>query len=196
MERRLVLTSATLMFKRAGNVLLFSLFSNALFLAVHREAMPYTKNSTNVLRYIEHWLGMLWMLVLLINDGESFQDQKTDSLYNHVGWVLLALTFTVITSVTYFNWRSFLSDKDCPQDNVRVAHDGICTTSTPHQDRADLVGGPNQVSVIALFEHRNPLRSNPRRTVTWAETNPTEAGASEVRAFSNDLASPGLLLNI
>jgi hypothetical protein len=70
--RRLCLTSATFLFEGSQKLLFFGILVTSSCLVVHREVHPYLEPSLNVIKYFEHWLTMLCLVVLLGRDAEMF----------------------------------------------------------------------------------------------------------------------------
>jgi hypothetical protein len=70
--RRLCLTSATFLFEGSQKLLFFGILVTSSCLVVHREVHPYLEPSLNVIKYFEHWLTMLCLVVLLGRDADMF----------------------------------------------------------------------------------------------------------------------------
>jgi hypothetical protein len=70
--RRLCITSVSLLFEGSQKLLFFGILVTSFCLVVHREVQPYLEPSLNVIKYFEHWLTMLCLVVLLGKDADMF----------------------------------------------------------------------------------------------------------------------------
>ena len=72
MYRRLCLTSASLLFEGNQKLLFFGILVTSFCLVVHREVHPFLEPSLNIIKYFEHWLTLLSLIVLLGKDADMF----------------------------------------------------------------------------------------------------------------------------